>query len=218
MASCSYGEAMAAFDRGSVGGVVVLGLPDDYAPRILPRVLTGFLELYPGATVDLVLDESKSLVRFLAEGSVDLAFITEGEGPVRDGPVVFTDQVVWVAPAQGEVQRRDPLPIAVWHEGDTYRRLLLEALGRMGRSYRIAVTSQNLGGLRAAVLAGLAVSVMVRSCIGPGMRELDASEGFPALPELRVRLERAHLRRSPVIDRLEQHLFGLFRGAALTDC
>jgi hypothetical protein len=37
-------------NRGSVEGVVVLGLPDDYAPRILARVLRAFNELYPAAT------------------------------------------------------------------------------------------------------------------------------------------------------------------------
>ena len=52
-------EAQAAFDRGKVDGVVVLGLPEDYAPRILSGVLRGFSELYPHATINLVVDESR---------------------------------------------------------------------------------------------------------------------------------------------------------------
>src|SRR3546814_8891667 len=50
--------------------------------------------------------------------SVDLAFITEGEGPVRGGPVVFRDRIVWVGPDKGDLHLRDPVPIAVWNDED----------------------------------------------------------------------------------------------------
>jgi hypothetical protein len=38
------------------------------------------------------------------------------------------------------------------------------------------------------------------------MRELGSGDGFPPLDHVAVRLERAHLRKSAVIDRLEAHL------------
>jgi DNA-binding transcriptional LysR family regulator len=197
--------ARALFDRGSVEGVVVLGLPDDYAPRILSRVLRSFTELYPEATVSLVVDESRTLVRHLADGSVDLAFVTEGEGPVG-GPVAFRDRITWVAPAEGELHLRDPVPIAVWDENDGYARRMLPALEAAGRRYRIAVTTRSMTGLRGAVTAGLAVTAFMGSSVTDGMRRLGPEDGFPPLGELAVRLERAHGRRSAVIDRLEAHL------------
>lgn len=97
----SVDEARALFDRGSVEGVVVLGMPDEYAPRLLQLVCREFAALYPAATLDLVFDESRGLVTRLAEGSVDIAFITEGEGPVADGPVLFRDRIVWVGRRKG---------------------------------------------------------------------------------------------------------------------
>jgi DNA-binding transcriptional LysR family regulator len=206
-------EARIAFDRGSVEGVVVLGMPDDYAPRILGRVLRSFVELYPAAVIHIVIAESRQLVRRLAEGSVDLAFVSEGEGPVR-GPVAFRDRMVWAGPATGDLHLRDPLPVALWDETDSYARLMLPALAACGRAYRVVAMSRSMTGLRGAVRAGVAVTAMMESSLGADMRELGPDEGFPTLVKVPVHLERAHLRRSSVIDRLEAHMLARFADAA----
>lgn len=202
----SYSAALAAFDRGSVEGVVVLGMSEHYAPRILSDVLSSFIELYPLATVDLVLEESMVLAKGLSEGSVDLAFITEGIGPVRGGPVVFRDEIVWVAPLLGNIHEKDPLPLAIRGEDDSYAQGMAAALDKVKRPHRIAVISRSLTGLRAAVSGGLAVSAMVRSAVTTDMRELTTGEGFAPLGKFNIRLERSHLKKSPIIDRLEAHL------------
>ncbi|MGE4249112.1 MAG: LysR family transcriptional regulator [Parvibaculaceae bacterium] len=202
----SYGAALAAFNRGSVEGVVVLGLSEHYAPRILSDVLRGFIELYPLATIDLVLEESMVLAKGLSEGAVDLAFITEGIGPVRGGPIVFRDEIVWVAPLAGDIQGKDPLPIAIRGEDDSYAQAMVAALAAMKRRHRIAVISRSITGLRAAVAGGLAVSAMVRSAVTADLRELTLQDGFPPLGKFNIRLERSHLKKSPIIDRLEAHL------------
>lgn len=204
-------EAMAAFGRGEIEGVVVLGLPEDYAPRILNSVLRSFAELYPHATVDIVMDESRSLVHRLAEGSVDLAFVTEGEGPTSSGAVAFHDRIVWVGPADRDLHLRDPLPVALWDRTDSYGQEIIGALDAMNRRYRVAVLSRNMTGLRAAVTAGLAVTVMVGSSVTAGMRRLGPAEGFPELRPLSIRLERTHQRSSPIINRLEAHLVTHFQ-------
>ena len=199
-------DAKAAFDRGIVTGVIVLGMPEDYAPRILAPVLQTFTDLFPAATLDLVIDESRQLTRRLAEGSIDLAFVTEGEGPVSGGPVAFRDQIVWIAPADRDLHHLDPLPLAIWDESDGYARRMLAALDEMGRRHRTVVASRSIAGLRGAVTSGLAVTAMMSMSLGPGMRELGEADGFPALAELSVRIERAHVRQSATIDLLVTRL------------
>ncbi|MGE0116986.1 MAG: LysR substrate-binding domain-containing protein [Dongiaceae bacterium] len=199
-------EALASFDRATVEGIVVVGMPDDYAPRILVPVLSAFASLYPAAAIDLVVDESRTLVKRLADGSVDLAFVTEGEGPMSGGPVAFRDEMVWAAPPHGDIHRRDPLPIAIWDEEDAYSRRMRGALEAMGRSFRTVVVTRSMTGLRGAVVAGVAVSAMMRSSVTDEMRELTAAEGFPPLAELSVRLEKAHLKKSTIVDELERTL------------
>ena len=202
----SYGAALAAFNRGSVEGVVVLGLSEHYAPRILSDVLRSFTELYPLATIDLMLEESMVLAKGLSEGGVDLAFITEGIGPVRGGPIVFHDEIVWVAPLTGDIHGKDPLPIAIRGEDDSYAQAMVTALEAMKRQHRTAVICRSITGLRAAVAGGLAVSAMVRSAVTADLRELTLQDGFPPLGKFNIRLERSHLKKSPIIDRLEAHL------------
>jgi DNA-binding transcriptional LysR family regulator len=199
-------EALVSFDRATVEGIVVVGMPDDYAPRILVPVLSAFASLYPAAAIDLVIDESRTLVKRLAEGSVDLAFVTEGEGPMSGGPIAFRDEMVWAAPLHGDIHRRDPLPIAIWDEEDAYSRRMRAALEAMGRSFRTVVVTRSMTGLRGAVASGVAVSAMMRSGVTDGMRELTAAEGFPPLAELSVLLEKAHLKKSTIVDELERTL------------
>lgn len=205
------GEAVAAFGRGGEAGVVVLGMPSDYAPRILPLALKAFAEVLPEATVDIVLDRSRHLVRRLAEGSVDLAFLSAGEGPVR-GPAAFEDRLAWVSPAQGGLHLCDPLPLAIWEEGGAYETAILESLEAMGRASRVVVVSRHIIGLRAAVTAGLAATVMVGSSVVPGMRVLGPDDGFQTLRQVVVHLERTHQRRSAIVDRLAEHLLQRLAG------
>ena len=142
----------------------------------------------------------------LAEGSVDLAFVTEGEGPMSGGPVAFRDEMVWAAPPNSDVHLRDPLPIAVWDQEDAYSRHMRSALEAMGRRFRTVVVTRSMTGLRGAVASGLAVSAMMRSSVTDGMRELTAVDGFPPLAELSIHLEKAHLKKSAIVDDLERTL------------
>lgn len=205
----AYDEALRSFDRSSIEGTVVLGLPEDYAPRILTAGIAGFTELYPLATLDFLLDESKRLSRLIVDGTVDLAFVTTGEGIRHQGPDVFHDRVIWVGPADGRLHLRDPLPVAVWREDDTYAQMMIDALQRERRSYRIATHTRSMAGLRAAVTSGLAVTIMVESSKTAEMVELLPEDGFPPLKQVTVQLIKGTKRKAPVIDRLEQHLLNM---------
>ncbi|MFZ2103589.1 MAG: LysR family transcriptional regulator [Oricola sp.] len=200
-------ETLSTFERAAVEGMFVIGMPDDYAPRLLDPVLKAFAALYPAASVNVVIDESRAMVKRLAEGSVDLAFITEGEGPSSGGSVAFTDEMVWAAPKEGDLHLRDPLPVAVWDDDrDSYAAYMRSRLNEMKRSYRIAVVSRSLTGLRGAVSSGLAVCAMMRSGMTDGMRELTGADGFPPLARFAIRLEKAHMKKSATMDALERAL------------
>ena len=200
-------ETMASFDRAAVDGIFVIGMPDDYAPRILAVTLRTVGALFPMATIDIVIDESRTLVKRLAEGSVDLAFVTEQEGPTSGGPTAFEDEIVWVTSRADDLHLRDPMPIAVWDDDqDTYSTYMRARLEELARSYRVAVMARSMTGLRGAVASGLAVSAMMRSSVTDDMRELTARVGFPPLARLSVRIEKAHMKKSAVVDALEHAL------------
>ena len=123
------------------------------------------------------------------------------------GPTAFEDEIVWVAPRSGDLHLRDPLPIAVWDDDqDTYAKYMRKRLEELARPYRIVVVARSMTGLRGAVASGLAASAVMRSSVTEEMRELTAREGFAPLARLSVRLEKAHMKKSAVVDTLQQAL------------
>ena len=58
----------------------------------------------------------------------------------------------------------------------------------------------------AAVMAGLAVSVLPESAVRSGMRILGPSDGFPALPSCKIGLIRNRREPNPLADALGFHI------------
>ena len=64
----------------------------------------------------------------------------------------------------------------------------MHELERAGRRWRVAYSSPNHAGVRAAVSGGLGVSVLPHSALPPGARFLGEADGLPALPETELAL------------------------------
>jgi DNA-binding transcriptional LysR family regulator len=202
-------EALAAFDDDALAGEVTLGSPDDYASTFLPRILARFGETHPKVQVNVVCRPSVELLGCLADGTVDLALITQGVGGTG-GTLVHLEPLLWVTSAQHRAHERDPLPLALFEKDCCFRRWVTEALARMGRPARIAYTSLSVAGIYAALDAGLAVSALLRCNLRPGLRALGEAEGFPPLPEVGISLQRSGAADGPLLDRLERHVLDSF--------
>jgi DNA-binding transcriptional LysR family regulator len=64
------------------------------------------------------------------------------------------------------------------------REAALDAFRNSERPWHIVYTSPSLTGVRAAAMAGLAVTPLPASAVGPGLRILGELEGLPPLPDL----------------------------------
>jgi DNA-binding transcriptional LysR family regulator len=82
----------------------------------------------------------------------------------------------------------------------------IEALESVGRRHRLLYVSWNTTAVGAAVLAGLAVSVLPESALRPGMRVLGEAEGLPALPKVDIGLLRARGAATPLTEALAGHI------------
>jgi DNA-binding transcriptional LysR family regulator len=202
-------EVLRAFKRANFGGIIVVGIADAYVNRITGQVAVEFMKLYPEATVNIVIDDSLGLSRRIADGSVDLAFVTEGNCPTR-GPVAFRDRLVVLGPATGDLHKADPLPLAVWDERNQDEVPLITYLNSVNRRYRIAYVCRSVHAQHAAITAGLCAAVLVEGSMVEGERAYLEDDGFPVLKQLTIRLERSRAKKSQVIDRLEQHFLEYF--------
>jgi DNA-binding transcriptional LysR family regulator len=204
----TQGEVIRSFKRAHFGGLVVIGIADAYVNRIARTVAIETQRLYPEAATRVVIDDSAGLARRIADGSVDLAFVTDGNCPTR-GPVAFRDRLVLVGPEAGELYKADPLPLAVYDERNQDEVPLIAFLAARNRSHRVAYICRNVHGQHAAIVAGLCVALLVEGSMVPGERPYLEPEGFPVFRDLSIRLERAR-KKSEVIDRLERHLLDVF--------
>ena len=205
-----HDEAMAAVARPELSGRVRLGAPDDYAERLLPKVLARFAGTYPQVQVDVFCEPGDKLLTLLDNGELDLVVRTCGEVPER-GETIYREEVVWITSSRHLAHEHDPLPIAVYHEGCIFRQWAVKSLDGAGRSYRIAYTSPGTAGILAAVKGGLAVAPMGRSTLPDGVRILGPADGFPPLPTAVVTLIKPSGPLTPAVESLAKHVAESFR-------
>jgi DNA-binding transcriptional LysR family regulator len=198
-------ECIASFNESELVGRVRLGLPDDYADRYLPEILARFARSNPRAEVTVMCEPSPNLIDRIQSGDLDLAIITHVD---RHGPseIVRVEQLLWVSSARSGVHEEAPVPLALGRPTCDWRHSATEALESAGRPFRILYVSWHSTAVGAAVLAGLAVSVLPESAARPGMRILGPSDGFPALPSCKIGLIRNRRETNPLADALGFHI------------
>lgn len=200
-------EAVAAFQKEELAGRVRLGVPDDYAERYLPEIMAAFAHSNPRVELSVVCEPSPELIERISEGDIDLAIITQGERRSRAPLEVFRqEQLLWVSSQRHFVHGEDPLPLALGRPTCMWRRTAIEKLDAAGRRYRVLYSSWNASAVGAAVMAGLAVSVLPESAVRPGMRVLGIADGFPALGVTNIGLMRSPHESSALTDALAAHV------------
>lgn len=205
-----HDEALAEFTEPMLSGSVRVGTPDDYAAAILPLILSRFAEAYPQVNLQVVCEGSPRLREYLAEGELDLAILT-CKTNTQEGMLLKRDRVVWATATDHAVQDRCPLPLALFYPDCPFQHYARDALNTIGRPHRIAYTSHSIAALQAAVLSGLAVTVIAHSSVSAGMRELSEAEGFPRLPTVDIVLAQGRANRTEVRSRLTDHILASFR-------
>ena len=193
-------ETIAAFSD-ELTGRVRLGVPDDYADRYLPEIMARFSRAYPGVELTVLCEPSVDLVERIDDNDLDLAIITNCESR-RIAETFRRERLLWVSSNRHPTHLEAPLPLALGRPSCYWRRTAIEQLESGGRPYRLLYSSSNAGAVAAAVLAGLAVSVLPESGLRPGMRVLSAAEGFPELPACHIGLIRNARAASALADAL----------------
>jgi DNA-binding transcriptional LysR family regulator len=198
-------ETLCAFDDSGLSGSVRLGTPDDYADRFLPEILARFARSNPRVEVSVVCEPSLTLMDMARRAEIDLAIVTAcGEMPTE---VVRQEPLLWVSSSAHRVEEEEVLPLAMSKPPCIWRTAGLDALSSIGRQYRVLYTSGNSTAISAAVLAGLAVTVVAESALRPGMRVLSEAEGFPRLPSCEIGIIRSWNRpASTIVDKLAEHI------------
>ena len=79
--------------------------------------------------------------------------------------MIRRERLLWIASLRHSVHEVDPLPLALGRAFCSWRLAASTALDNIGRPYRVLYSSWNSTAVGAAVLAGLAVSVLPERAI-----------------------------------------------------
>ena len=198
-------ETIAAFSDAALSGRVRLGVPDDYADRYLPEIMARFSRSHPAVELSVICEPTVDLLERIDGNELDLAIVTNCESR-RASETFRHERLLWVGSNRHSVHTQERLPLALGRPTCVWRRMAVERLEAMSRPYHILFSSSNNGAAAAAVLAGLAVSVLPESGLRPGMRVLTSADGFPELPSCRIGLLRNPHETSALADALAEHI------------
>jgi DNA-binding transcriptional LysR family regulator len=198
-------ETIAAFSDEALSGRVRLGVPDDYADRYLPEIMARFSRAYPGVELTVLCEPSVDLLDRIDANEVDLAIVTNCDSK-RASETFRRERLVWVTSHRHPTHLEERVPLALGRPSCIWRHTAIERLESTNRPYRLLYSSSNAGAVAAAVLAGLAVSVLPESGLRPGMRVLTSADGFPDLPSCRIGLVRNAHESSALADALAEHI------------
>jgi DNA-binding transcriptional LysR family regulator len=190
--------------EGEMAGAIRFGVPDDYAVRLLPVILSSFQKLYPKIIIDVRCAASEELLADMKQGRYDLICFTQGTNR-EYGELFRTEKMFWVAAQGGQAMHMDPLPIA-GGQACCWKDNAVEVLDRMGRDYRVAYTSSNALAIASAVLTDLAIGFLPESALQPGLLAIAEDKNLPRLRDAEIALMRASHAYGGIYDALARHI------------
>ena len=201
-------EARMALGSTGLAGSIRLGLQEDFGEHLLSDILGSFARAHPAVHIEARIARNAELVSRIQMGDLDLALAWQ-DGGAATGQVekVGTYQLHWIGPANrvpaGARNGSGPVPIVAMDAPCMLRKAATDALDRAGIAWRLVFTSPSLGGVWAAVAAGLGVTVRTQFGVTPGLHIMTGSEhGLPALGNIDLVLHRAAVALNPAAERL----------------
>jgi DNA-binding transcriptional LysR family regulator len=198
-------ETLSAFDDARLEGVIRIGTPDDYADRFLPEIMARFSRSNPKVELTVICEPTPGLVEHIKRGNLDLALVTHHDTRGQS-EVVRREPLLWVSSANHATHEQEILPMAFGRPTCIWRRAACDLLDDMNREYRVLFSSFSATVITAAVLSGLAISVLPECALRPGMRVLGEPDGFGALPDCKIGIMRGHTTRPDLVDALARHI------------
>ncbi|MBM0418585.1 LysR substrate-binding domain-containing protein [Aeromonas veronii] len=161
-------EAVLALKGGLLQGEIRLGVQEDFGESLLPAVLGPFCRQHPALSMTTRIDRNASLMKGIREGTLDIVLAWQSTEEKLDTALIDIAALQWIAHPNWELVPLlacgEPLPLVLFDAPCLMRSRAIKALDDAGIPWRIAFTSQSLGGIWAAVQAGLGITV--RSTIG----------------------------------------------------
>ncbi|MES2069233.1 MAG: LysR substrate-binding domain-containing protein [Pseudomonadota bacterium] len=202
-------EAATAVRGAELEGWIRLGMQEDFGERILTDVLGRFARAHPKVRIEARVARNAELLDMLAVGRLDLALAWDAGVATPHSQALGQFPLRWIGADQLPILQpgiAEPLPLVALEAPCLMRTVAIRELERAGIPWRLAFTSPSLGGIWAAVAAGLGVTVRTQAGLPGNLRPLDPAAAtlpaLPALPMLGLSLHRAEAGMDTATQRL----------------
>ncbi|HEY2038236.1 MAG TPA: LysR family transcriptional regulator [Edaphobacter sp.] len=178
----SFNALAQRFQPSPVSGVVRFGVPESFMGERLPPLLCQFARAFPSVRLDVSVTTYLDLRSMIEADELDLAVVLCMSGK-KEELVLRKTKFVWVAAETFEAPHGS-LPLALAPAQCVNRQVGLAALAGTSVEWHVVFTSPSHQGLRAAVLAGLGITILTLDDLEPGMKVVDGQYGLPPLPKV----------------------------------
>jgi DNA-binding transcriptional LysR family regulator len=171
-------------------GELRLAVTDYFRPGEIAGMLRGLRERYPYLRLHVTVMKSAAIDAAVEMDAFDIGLSmrlpgTRGAG--ARGTVLRREPLAWVAaPAEAD-SLPATLPLVLLPDTCSLHQYVVQRLLRKRVPFEIAHSASGVAGLQLALAAGLGMSCLNASAIGPGVAPLDAATaarlGLPRLPE-----------------------------------
>jgi DNA-binding transcriptional LysR family regulator len=200
-------EALEAIAAPDLHGPLRIGSTYDGAEFLLPPLLARFSQLYPNVQIEVHTARTAHLLQALKRGDIEISLVGMPGGtvdPAHPSVRLRTSPMVWMAASDYVHDPSQPVRLMLPNEPSGYRATALATLEAHRIPWRIRHVSTSLAfsGVRAALRAGLGITVRTIEMLDPELRVLSEAEGLPRLPEIGHDLYLRDVRVSPQAQRL----------------
>lgn len=163
-------------------GTIKVGSNEEVGAGRMAGILGRFKRLYPEATIEFIIDQSRVLTPLLRRGRIDVAVIQVIEDEVLDDDIVlWTDDLRW-ATHRDMPYSEGVVPLITYGTNGFYRPVSEPILERHGVDYEYTVNAPTSANVRAAVEAGLGVAVLRERFLTDDVVEWKRAAEFDPLP------------------------------------
>ncbi|SOY50659.1 Putative transcription regulator, LysR family [Cupriavidus taiwanensis] len=171
-------------------GELRLAVTDYFRPGEIAGMLRRLRERYPYLRLHVTVMKSAVIDAAAGRDTFDIGLsmrLPGARGPAARGTVLRREPLAWVAaPAEAD-SLPATLPLVLLPDTCSLHQYVVQRLLRKRVPFEIAHSASGVAGLHLALAAGLGVSCLNASAIGPGVAPLDgatvARRGLPRLPE-----------------------------------
>ncbi len=197
-------QAISEFSNPSISGKLRLGIPSEFAVVLMPRILGQFRSVYPRVTLDVECVLSKDLLKNPSRYDLILA-LQDWPNPRQPG-YLKTESLLWVGSDDFNLGQHDQVPLIAAPAPCIYRARAEQILTENHIDSRVVYTIPDLTGIKAAVEAGLGVTVLTRSTVPANLRVLPPSRQLPELGSVGINLIVPHSPPSTAVSLLADNI------------